>query len=309
MRWSIAGAPIDRPRELLARLRVATVCERAWCARRCERIAPRTSPMCSRRERRDGGPRRPGPGRVRRAAVWLLPRGGAGRAGAVRSTHAGGALLLELQRAVHQRGAWPLLRVELAGRPRASTPRRGDRHLDGVRAARAGGGRARGLPHQRSRRRATLALWPGSIPSGSPASRAHAAPMREVSARHALVRDDVADRGARPAGGHEPLGLHRVRTRARCSWTGRTRWRPGASCAVPGAARSSACDGAGASPRGRGDRPAPRRGGRTWMNSDGRRNMPSGEVFTGPREDSARGPVAFTMPSSPSGVRGGRASS
>ena len=24
--------------------------------------------------------------------------------------------------------------------------------------------------------------------------------------------------------------------------------------------------------------------GRTWINSDGRRNMPSGEVFTGPRE-------------------------
>ena len=29
--------------------------------------------------------------------------------------------------------------------------------------------------------------------------------------------------------------------------------------------------------------------GRTWVNSDGRRNMPSGEVFTGPIEDSAEG--------------------
>jgi hypothetical protein len=30
VRWAIAGAPIERPRELLARLRVATAEERAW---------------------------------------------------------------------------------------------------------------------------------------------------------------------------------------------------------------------------------------------------------------------------------------
>jgi aminopeptidase len=42
--------------------------------------------------------------------------------------------------------------------------------------------------------------------------------------------------------------------------------------------------------------------GRTWINSDGRRNMPSGEVFTGPLEDSANGTVRFTVPSSPRGV-------
>jgi len=42
--------------------------------------------------------------------------------------------------------------------------------------------------------------------------------------------------------------------------------------------------------------------GRTWVNSDGRRNMPSGEVFTGPLEDSAEGRVRFTVPSSPRGV-------
>jgi hypothetical protein len=30
VRWVIAGAPIDRPRELLGRLRVATTAERAW---------------------------------------------------------------------------------------------------------------------------------------------------------------------------------------------------------------------------------------------------------------------------------------
>ena len=43
-------------------------------------------------------------------------------------------------------------------------------------------------------------------------------------------------------------------------------------------------------------------GGRTWINSDGKRNMPSGEVFTGPLEDSAEGTIRFTVPSSPRGV-------
>lgn len=42
--------------------------------------------------------------------------------------------------------------------------------------------------------------------------------------------------------------------------------------------------------------------GRTWINSDGRRNMPSGEVFTGPIEDSADGVITFDLPSAVSGV-------
>jgi aminopeptidase len=41
--------------------------------------------------------------------------------------------------------------------------------------------------------------------------------------------------------------------------------------------------------------------GRTWINSDGRRNMPSGEVFTGPHERSASGTIRFDVPS---GTRG-----
>lgn len=41
---------------------------------------------------------------------------------------------------------------------------------------------------------------------------------------------------------------------------------------------------------------------RQWVNSDGRRNMPSGEVFTGPHEDSANGHIRFTIPSSPPGL-------
>ncbi len=37
--------------------------------------------------------------------------------------------------------------------------------------------------------------------------------------------------------------------------------------------------------------------GRRWINSDGRANMPSGEVFTAPVEDSVQGEVLFSFPS------------
>jgi len=37
-------------------------------------------------------------------------------------------------------------------------------------------------------------------------------------------------------------------------------------------------------------------GGRRWINSDGHVNMPSGEVFTGPVENSADGRIRFTYP-------------
>lgn len=36
--------------------------------------------------------------------------------------------------------------------------------------------------------------------------------------------------------------------------------------------------------------------GRTWINSDGQNNMPSGEVFTSPEEDSVNGTVYFSYP-------------
>jgi aminopeptidase len=36
--------------------------------------------------------------------------------------------------------------------------------------------------------------------------------------------------------------------------------------------------------------------GRTWVNSDGRRNMPSGEIFTGPIENTARGRLTCGFP-------------
>jgi aminopeptidase len=37
--------------------------------------------------------------------------------------------------------------------------------------------------------------------------------------------------------------------------------------------------------------------GRTWINSDGKANMPSGEIYTAPVEESVQGKVKFTLPS------------
>lgn len=42
--------------------------------------------------------------------------------------------------------------------------------------------------------------------------------------------------------------------------------------------------------------------GRTFINSDGKRNMPSGEIFTGPVENSVNGTVRFSYPA----IRAGR---
>jgi aminopeptidase len=36
--------------------------------------------------------------------------------------------------------------------------------------------------------------------------------------------------------------------------------------------------------------------GRTWINADGAKNFPDGEVFTGPVEDSAEGHITFSFP-------------
>ena len=41
--------------------------------------------------------------------------------------------------------------------------------------------------------------------------------------------------------------------------------------------------------------------GRTWINSDGKKNMPSGEVFTSPVEDSVEGAISFSFPACYSG--------
>ena len=43
--------------------------------------------------------------------------------------------------------------------------------------------------------------------------------------------------------------------------------------------------------------------GRKWINSDGQTNMPSGEVYTSPVEDSVNGTICFSFPSNYGGTR------
>jgi len=219
----------------------------------------------------------------------------------VRSTSLAAPLLLELQRAIMARDAWPLLRVELPGQTRAFYEHAGDRHLDdypdlalteikraeavlGVQApgdarelaavdpdriARYARAR-RPIREETMRKRWCSTVWP------TPALAEQAGMALEDFAafvRRALFLDQPDP--ARAWGG---LGAFQDRLIARLREARELRVE---------------ADGTDVTLR---------VAGRTWVNSDGRRNMPSGEVFTGPHERSANGRVRFTLPSAPAGV-------
>lgn len=219
----------------------------------------------------------------------------------VRSTTAAAPLLLEVQRAVLERGGWPLLRIAVPGEEENFYRHAQEPHLDSV---------------------APLA----------------AKEATEVDALLSIIAPDNTfelariepKRLARAARAREPLMKAAVRNRL-CV----TLW-PTPALAQQAAMSTSDLQGfvAGALFL---DKPNPeaawqrlrsfqarliddleganelriqaegtdlrlRVDGRTWVNSDGRRNMPSGEVFTGPIEDSAEGQIRYTVPTSPSGV-------
>jgi aminopeptidase len=219
----------------------------------------------------------------------------------VRSTTLAAPLLLELQRAILERDAWPHLRVELPGQGRAFYEHARDRHLDEAPALALA--EAKGIdaslgiqaPHdvqdlvgidpaliarlaraRRPVREATMkkrwcsTLWP------TEALAAQAGMTRagfSAFVRRALFLDQpdaVASWGGLRAFQDELIErLARARdVRIEADGTDMTL----------GVA------------------------GRTWVNSDGKRNMPSGEVFTGPHERSANGHIRFTVRSSPQGV-------
>ena len=219
----------------------------------------------------------------------------------VRSTAQATPLLLELQRAILWRGAWPLLRVDLPGQSAGFFTHARDVHLDDVaplelheakkvhkvlavqaphdvhalagvdpaqiaRAARA----RRPVREATLRKRWCSSLWP------TPALAGQAGMTAEAFAgfvRGALFLDqpdpvrawqelrDVQERLIGRLGRAQELRIEADGTDLTLSVKGRT-----------------------------------------WVNSDGKRNMPSGEVFTGPREDSATGHVRFTVRSAPAGV-------
>ncbi len=219
----------------------------------------------------------------------------------VRSSTLAEPLLLELQRAILERDAWPFLRVELPGEAAAFYAHARETHLDefpplaydeakrihatvGIQAphdvralaavdpaliARAARGR-REVREQMLKKRWCSTLWP------TPANAALSGMSldefsRFVAGAMFLDRPD-------PVGGWRELHVFQDALIQRLSKAKQIRIEADGTDLVLNVAK------------------------RTWVNSDGKRNMPSGEVFTGPHETSANGRIRFTVPSSPSGV-------
>ena len=225
----------------------------------------------------------------------------AGQEVVVRSTALAAPLLLECQRAILERDAWPLLRVELPGATAEFYRHAQDRHLDlyselafgeakkahaqlaiqapentraltGIdpaRLARAALAR-RPLREQTMKKRWCTTLWPTQ--AGAQQAGMNLADF-EAFVQRALFLDqpDPVRSWGELRGFQENL-ISRLKGAAELR------------VEAPGTDVTLAVK------------------GRTWVNSDGRRNMPSGEVFTGPHEASASGRIRFGVPSSPAGV-------
>ncbi|WCB91972.1 Aminopeptidase 2 [Baekduia alba] len=219
----------------------------------------------------------------------------------VRSTTLAEPLLLELQRAILERDAWCFLRVELPGEAASFYRHARDRHLDtypalayeeakridatvGIQApddvralasvdpelmTRAARGR-RDIREQMLKKRWCSTLWP------TPASAALAGMELDDFARF-VARALFLDRPD-PVGGWGELHDFQAALIDRLAGAKTMR--------IEAEGTDITLD----------------VGRRTWVNSDGKRNMPSGEVFTGPHEHSASGRIRFTVPSSPAGV-------
>ncbi len=219
----------------------------------------------------------------------------------VRSTSLAAPLLLELQRAILERDAWPLVRVELPGQTPSYYAHARDRHLDdypdlalteakridalvGIQAP--GDVRelvgvdpdriARYARARRPIREATMkkrwcsTLWPTEALA---AQAGMALEDFQAFVRSALFLDQpdpVQAWGGLRAFQERLIGRLRDARELRLEAEGTD-----LTLSVAG---------------------------RTWVNSDGKRNMPSGEVFTGPQERSANGRVRFTVRSAPAGI-------
>ena len=219
----------------------------------------------------------------------------------VRSTTLAAPLLLECQRAILERDAWPLLRVEIPGATAAHYRHAGDRHLDtfpevaraeakkahaqlGIQApentralagidpdrlARATRAR-RPLREQTLKKRWCWTLWPTQ--AGAQQASMNLADFEAFVERALFLDQPDPERswGELRAFQQKLIELLRGAEELRIE-------APGTNIALDVK-------------------------GRAWVNSDGKRNMPSGEVFTGPHEASATGIVRFDVPSSPAGV-------
>jgi len=219
----------------------------------------------------------------------------------VRSTTLAAPLLLELQRAILERDAWPLLRVELPGATAAFHRHARDRHIDSfpeVSWAEAKNAKASLAIQAPENTRALAGIDPERLARSARARM----PLREQTLKRRWCSTLwPTQAGAQQAGmslgdfeafvqralfldQDDPVGAWGQLHDFQATLIERLRSARELRIEAPGTDVTLSVK------------------GRTWVNSDGRRNMPSGEVFTGPLETSANGRIRFGVPSSPAGV-------
>ena len=219
----------------------------------------------------------------------------------VRSTTLAAPLLLAVQRELLERGAWPLVRAELPGQAEGWWAAARDEHLDAFAPAELAEveGTDASLTIQAPDNTTALA---GVDPARMARAARARAPVREVALRRrwcgTLWPTPAAAQQARMGTAEFVAFVRRAtfldRDDPAAAW-GELRATQQRLIDRLTQASELRIEAEGTDLRLRVD-------GRAWVNSDGRRNMPSGEVFTGPHEDSAEGRIRFTIPSSPRGV-------
>ena len=219
----------------------------------------------------------------------------------VRSTSLAAPLLLELQRAILERDAWPLLRVELPGAARGFYEHARDRHLDDVSK----------LAYEEARKSDK------QLGIQAPADvRELVGIDPELIARHALARRPIREATMRKRWCSTLWPTEALAAQAGMSLEDFSAFVTGAlflDRAEPvkawGGLRvfqdrliARLAQAKELHVEAEGTDLTLKVARRTWINSDGKRNMPSGEVFTGPLERSAEGHIRFGVRSSPAGV-------
>jgi len=219
----------------------------------------------------------------------------------VRSTTLAAPLLLALQRELLEREAWPLIRPELPGADEAFWAVAREAHLDGFAPAE--------LAEAESTDASLGIQAPGNTRAlaGVPAERMARAARARAPVREAALRRRWCLTLWPTAGGAQQAGMGSAefaafvrsalfldREDAPAAWAELHAFQARLIERLAGA-RELHIEAEGTDLTLSVE-------GRTWVNSDGRRNMPSGEVFTSPHERSAEGRIRFAIPSSPRGV-------
>ena len=219
----------------------------------------------------------------------------------VRSSTEAAPLLLEVQRAILERDAWPILRIDLPGQTRGFYDHAGDRHLDDISdlaLAEAKGADANLGITATADVRELVGVDPARITRLARARR----PLREAIMRKRWCStlwptEALAGQAGMPLADYEAFvsrALFLDQPDPVRSWGGLRTFQAKLIERLK-SARDVRIEADGTDL-------TLRVAGRTWVNSDGKRNMPSGEVFTGPHENSANGRIRFTVRSAPEGV-------